>query len=400
MSIYSKLQIEPADPIIKVMVRSAQDSSPDKVDVTIGVYKDEDGSSLTFPVVKKAKEILHTNDPGHSYTTMQGIPEFNKGARDVVFGEYGKNDNIVTIQTISGTGAIYMATNFLTEAGWKDYYVGNPAWSNYYQTIDFAGGKAHTYTHYDEKAQKIDFDSLLEALNTAPANSIFLLQTCCHNPTGADFSKDQWKTIGELMKKNKLIPILDTAYQGFATGDKYEDAWPVRYFYELNIDFLVCQSFSKNLGLYGERTGALHVVVQDRNLLPNVTSTLLALFRKICSFAPAWGARIAAEVFKSEELTKEWDQNVADVTKRLRTIREKVHQKFVELKTPGDWSPVLVQTGLFWYSGLTEDHIEQLAVHHHVYATTYGRINVSGLNDANIDYFCRAVDTVVRGSAN
>ncbi|KAK6203481.1 aspartate aminotransferase/Glutamic oxaloacetic transaminase AAT2/GOT1 [Scheffersomyces amazonensis] len=396
---FSKLEREEPDAIVQIMNKYSEDTDDRKVDVTIGVYKSESGESYLFPSVAKAKEILRANDPGHSYTVMSGIPEFIEGARRVVFGnDIPQEGKLASLQTISGTGALHMAFVFLKEAGYTNYYLGIPSWSNYIGMIEHIGGTVTTYNHYDETTRAVDFDSVTENLESAPSNSVFLFQACCHNPTGADFTKDQWIKIAEIVKTRGLFILFDNAYQGFSSGNTEDDAWAIRYFYRQHLEFIVCESFAKNLGLYGERVGALHVVVQDKDYVDNAQSTLTALFRHECSFAPAFGARLGSIIFQSPELWKVWENDVAEITERLHHTRKQIYDRLVQLNTPGKWDHVIHQNGLFWFSGLTPAQNERLITKHHVYSTNIGRVNVAGINKSNVDYFCQAIDEVVRNA--
>ncbi|KAI5957423.1 AAT22 [Candida margitis] len=396
-TVFSNLVREDPDPIIKTMQQFQKDTNPQKIDVSIGVYKDESGACYEFPSITKAKQILHDNDPGHNYTNMAGIPDFVIGAQRLVFGdEIAAQGKLASIQAISGTGSLHMAMLLYRESGYTNYYIGTPTWQNYQPMIEHIGGKVTTYRHYNEATKSIDFDAVLNALNSAPTKTIFLFQTCCHNPTGADFSHEQWQQIGAILQKRQLLPLLDTAYQGFSSGSPDQDAWPVRYLYNLNLEFIVCQSFSKNLGLYSERCGAVHVVVQDKEYVPNVQSNLVALFRHECSFAPAFGARLASIIFHNDKLRNQWLQELNSSTMRLKHLRQRVLDILTQLQTPGDWQNVVEQNGLFWYSGLTKQQNDQLIAKHNVYSTSMGRVNVAGLNDGNIDHFCAAIDKVVR----
>lgn len=399
-SIFSSVKAEPADPIVATMQLCAADKSPNKVDLSIGVYQDELGNTgYVLPSVQRAKKILAENDPGHCYTTMLGLPEFVEASKRVVFGEKDAASGLVVLaQTISGTGALHVAFDFLKGLGYKKVFVGDPAWANYDLLLSHVGVDAGHYEHYSTADQDINFDAVLEAIHGAPENSVFLLQVCCHNPTGADFSRDQWKQVISLLKKRLLLPVFDIAYQGLASGNSDDDAWPVRYAFAEEMEFLVCQSFSKNMGLYSERAGVVHVVVRDASSVPNVRSKLLATGRSEYSFTPAFGARVAALILNNADgsVKGQWEQDVVDMTTRLKDMRKKVHLGFQELQTPGNWDPVLKQQGLFWYSGLTKEQIHVLIHEHHVYLTDNGRINVAGLNNSNVDYFVQAVDKVVR----
>ncbi|EGW30807.1 aspartate aminotransferase/Glutamic oxaloacetic transaminase AAT2/GOT1 [Spathaspora passalidarum NRRL Y-27907] len=397
---FASLTREEPDPIMKTMNAYANDTSANKIEVAIGVYKDSLGGSYLFPSIAKAKQHLHENDPGHNYTQMSGIPSFVRGAQRVIFGEeIASQGKIASLQTISGTGAIHMGLLVYKEAGYKNYYLGLPAWQNYIPMIEHVGSTVKTFTYYDEAKKTLDFESCIQALESAPKNTIFLLQACCHNPTGADFTHDQWVQITQIMKSRELLPMLDIAYQGFASGDKDVDAFPIRHMYNEGLDFVVCQSFSKNMGLYSERVGCVHVVVQDKTYVPHAQSTLTAMFRHECSFAPAYGARLASIIFEDPKLLQEWNQDVRNVRDRMQHMRQLVFDKLTKLATPGDWSNVVEQTGLFWFSGLTEEQNNRLIEKHNVYSTSMGRVNIAGLNEENVDYFCKAIDEVVRATS-
>ncbi|RCK59576.1 Aspartate aminotransferase, cytoplasmic [Candida viswanathii] len=394
---FANLQREEPDPIIKTMTLYKEDPHPSKVDVSIGVYKAPSGELYTFPTVKDAKDKLYKNDPGHNYTTMAGVPEFLQAAQKVVFGDkFAQEGKVASLQAIGGSGALHMAMLLIVQAGYRKFYVGTPAWSNYIQMIEHAGGEIKTYRHYDETTRRIDFDAVLSTLESVDEGSVFLFQACCHNPTGADYTRDQWVEIIDLVKKRNHLVLFDLAYQGFSSGDIDEDAWVVRYAYEQNMEFLVAESLSKNLGLYSERVGCTHVVVQDKEYVANAQSTLVRTFRQECSFAPAFGARIAASVVNDPASNKQWHDEVAAVTKRMKSLRQQVYEELKSLGTPGGWSNVVEQNGLFWYSGLTPEQNQRLIDQHHVYSTSVGRVNIAGLNDQNVGYFCKAIDEVVR----
>lgn len=386
--------LEP-DPIAQLMEISAADSNPEKIDVSIGVYKCEKGNpNYVFPCVAQAKRQLAENDPGHCYTNMTGIPAFRQLAQRTIFGE--NHDNVVSLQAISGLGSLHFAFAFLAAVGIKDFYVGVPAWGNYQGMIEHVGGKFHTYKYFDQALRSVDFAATVEALKTAPAHSVFVLQAVCHNPTGCDYTQDQWLQIVSILKERDLFPVFDIAYQGFASGSVDEDAFVIRHAYKAGIEFMVCQSFSKNMGLYSERAGCLHVVVNDRDNVANVTSQLTNLARVEISFAPAFGARVATIVQDDPAILEQWKKDVADVCSRIKTVRQQVVEKLEKLQTPGSWDHVVQQNGLFCFTGLTPLQVEKLILEHSIYLTSNGRINVAGLNLSNLDTFCRAVDAVVR----
>ncbi|CAL1198933.1 unnamed protein product [Candida parapsilosis] len=245
-TVFSNLVREEPDPIIKTMQQYHKDTNPQKIDVSIGVYKDEAGACYEFPSITQAKQILHDNDPGHNYTNMAGITDFVAGAQKLVFGdEIVKQDKLASIQAISGTGSLHIAM-LCPRSRLYQLLHRTPTWQNYQPMIEHIGGKVTTYKHYNEEARSVDFDCVLSALNSAPSKSVFLFQTCCHNPTGADFTRKQWEQIGSIMQKRQLLPLLDTACQGFSSGTPDQDAWPIRYLYSLNLEFILSIIFQKH----------------------------------------------------------------------------------------------------------------------------------------------------------
>lgn len=393
---FSHIVQEAEDPILAIVNKHAADPHPDKIDASIGVYKTEDGdSSYVFPSVKRAKAVLAANDPGHCYTYMQGIPEYLHEARKTVFGAGAGEGRVSSLHTPGGTGALHFATTFLVKAGYKDFYVGTPAWGNYHGIVESSGGNFHEYNHYNRAANDVDFVSCEQALRSAPAKSVFILQACCHNPTGADFTNEQWHAIAQLARERNLLLLLDSAYLGFASGTIDGDAYGVRYLLSQGLEFVVCQSYSKNLALYSERVGAVHVVVKQQDDLAKVSSLLVAIFRSEASFASAFGARVATIVQSDPELSLVWKDDVKAVHDRLKLVRQQVYDKLVKQQTPGQWDHVLKQRGLFWFSGLSKDQVTKMIDEQHVYMTFNGRVNMASLNQSNIDRFCAAIHEVV-----
>lgn len=383
------------DPIIGLMNAYARDENPTKIDVSVGVYKTEEGDpNYVFPSVKAAKNILATDDPGHCYTQMSGIPAFVAQAQRTIFGE--TKSDVASVQSVSGSGALHLAFMLLVELGLKDIYVGTPCWMNYQGMIEHAGGNYHTYNYYNAKAHAVDFESTLAALNAAPERSVFVLQAVCHNPTGLDLSKDQWLKVFEVIRAKNIFPLFDIAYQGFSSGNVDEDAWAVREAWRQGFEFIACQSYSKNMGLYSERVGCTHVRALSEASVDTIRATLTRLVRAEFSFAPAFGARVATIIQENSELRELWAKDVSDVTERLKGVRQKVLDKFTELGTPGSWEHVVNLNGLFWFTGLSPAQTQKLREEHHIYGTLNGRVNVAGLNDSNIDAYCAAVDAVVR----
>lgn len=255
----------------------------------------------------------------------------------------------------------------------------------------------------------LDFDGMISALHHAPPRSIILLHTCAHNPTGVDPTEDQWKEIAVVIYEKNLLPFFDCAYQGFASGSLSKDNFAIRHFIDLGIDMLIAQSFSKNLGLYGQRVGCLHIVVapggEDRrgsgpaptDTLKRITSQLSALQRSEISNPPIYGAQLAATVLNSASLFQEWQIDLRTMADRIMHMRQRLKHELEEtLGTPGQWDCLVRQIGMFAYTGLTVAQVRELRRKWHVYLTEGGRISVAGLNSRNVGYCARAVDDVVR----
>lgn len=394
MSHFLHLQVQPQDEFNDIRKKLNADPTLHKIDVSAGVYRDSVGEPYTFPAVTEAKSRII--DHHHDYNLCTGIPEFVAGAAKIAVGEKAVNEGrVASCQTVGGTGACHLGAAFLIQkCGYKNFYLGTPAWPNYKLLILHAGGSLTTYEYYDAKTKAINFDSVKAALGTAEPNSVFVFQLCCHNPTATDLSMKQWETIAEVMKQRGLIAFFDSAYQGLASGLVEEDGAPVRLFIDMGLEVVVAQSFSKSLGLYGERIGCLHVVTEEA-ATSLVADQLRYIFRAECSSSPAFGARIVSTVVNSPELEKKWKHNLTEMAQRLIETRKLIIAKLTELETPGDWNHVLTQRGLFWYSGLSETQSMILMNKLHVYLPKNGRINIAGLNDLNIDRFCQLFHDVV-----
>ena len=278
-------------------------------------------------------------------------------------------------------------------------YVSNPSWSNHRVMYEFLGFQVEDYPYYDDTTRSVCFDKMLETMNSCDEGSVWILHPCAHNPTGCDLSQDQWRTVGKVLQERKLLPVLDCAYQGFASGDLDRDAWAIRYILdELKLNGLVCQSFSKSMGLYGERVGALHIVLptnQDSEVIENIESQLGWLSRKELSCAPRYGATIAATILGNQALYGQWQKDMVTMSTRIRSMRQAIVDGLKALGTPGSWNHVTDQIGMFSYTGLNRDQALKLR-EKHIYMAENGRITVSGLNPSNIEYFCRCVDEVIR----
>lgn len=402
-SVFTNVHATPADPIFELGLNYNKDSNPRKINLGIGAYKDNEARPWVLSSVRAAKlNIVNDPEDDHEYPPIAGRPKFRALAARCVFGAESpaiQDGRVSTNQTISGTGANHLAGQFLKKLHPDAaLYVSLPTWGNHhaiFRTVGFQ--KLMDYPYWDAASRTLNIDGMLESMRSAPEGSIFLLHACAHNPTGVDPTKDQWLAILDVMQQKKHIPLFDSAYQGFASGDLDEDAWAVRLFVEKGFELLVCQSFSKNLGIYAERTGALHVVSKDSATASRVSTQLADLTRCEISCTPGFGAKVAEQVMSNPVLLRQWkEHDLPLMAGRIIAMRKALYARLTELKTPGTWEHIITQIGMFSYTGLTATQCQALIDQYSIYLVLNGRISLSGLNENNLDYFAQSVDRVVR----
>ncbi|PKY02881.1 aspartate transaminase [Aspergillus campestris IBT 28561] len=354
----------PEDPLFGLAQAFRQDPSDKKVDLVIGAYRDDHSKPWVLPVVKKADNLVR-NDPtlNHEYLPIKGLADYDSAAQKLMIGADSpaiRENRVCTFQTISGTGALYLS---------------NPTWANHHQIFTNVGLTLANYPYFDPKTKGLDFTGMLGALDTAPAGSIILLHACAHNPTGVDLTQDQWKQVAAVMRSRRLFPFFDCAYQGFASGDVVRDAWAVRYFIDQGFELCVAQSFAKNFGLYGQRTGAFHFVSAPGADAPaatsHVASQLAILQRSEISNPPAYGARIVSRVLNDPALFAEWEGDLRTMSGRIADMRRGLRQRLEAKGTPGSWTHITDQIGMFSFTGLTEPQVKLLREKWHVYMVSH-----------------------------
>ncbi|KAA8650492.1 hypothetical protein EYZ11_007661 [Aspergillus tanneri] len=403
----STVSAAPEDPLFGLAQAYRQDPSDKKVDLVIGAYRDNNAKPWILPVVRKANEALSQEGYDYEYLPIKGLASFTSAAQKVILGVDSpaiREKRACTLQTISGTGAVHLGALFLSKfhpANPKpQVYLSSPTWANHHQIFTNVGLTLANYPYFDPKTRGLDFTGMLHALRSAPSGSIILLHACAHNPTGVDLTRDQWKEVAAVMRQRNLFPFFDTAYQGFASGDLNRDAWAVRYFIEQGFELCVAQSFAKNFGLYGQRTGAFHFVsapgAEAQTANANIASQLAILQRSEISNPPAYGAVIASRVLNDPVLFAQWEEDLRTMSGRIAEMRTGLRQRLESKGTPGTWEHITNQIGMFSFTGLSEPQVKLLRDKWHVYMTKNGRISMAGLNTHNLDYFAEAVDSVVR----
>lgn len=405
--LWQEVPLAPPDSIFKLTAAYKADTFEKKVNLGVGAYRDDNDKPWVLPVVQKASQIiLNDTSLDHEYLPITGLVSFTSGAAKLILGQASpaiQEQRVASVQTISGTGANHLAALFLSRFykfnGAPRVYLSNPTWANHFAILRNVGIEPVEYPYYDPKTIGLDFDGFIGSLHNAPERSVFLLHACAHNPTGVDPTEEQWNAIAEVMLAKKHYAFFDCAYQGFASGDLDKDAWAVRNFVEKGVALLVCQSFAKNAGLYGERVGALHVVSPDKETADRVKSQLSVLQRSEISNPPTYGARLVSLILNDPGLFEEWKADIRTMAGRIIAMRKELHRILTEeLKTPGGWDHIVNQIGMFSFTGINAAQSQQLIDDAHVYLTANGRISMAGLNSRNIRYFAESLDKVVRGN--
>ncbi|KAL7736712.1 hypothetical protein ACLKA6_015571 [Drosophila palustris] len=403
-SIFANVPKGPAIEVFALTQAFKEDSSNKKVNLSVGAYRAENGEPWVLPVVRKTEiGIAGDTSINHEYLPVTGLDTFTRAATELALGADSvalKEKRAFGVQTISGTGALRLAAEFLLQQLKRNtVYYSNPTWENHHKIFADCGfTNLHSYRYWDESKLQLDFNGMLADLEQAPSGAVIILHACAHNPTGMDPTHEQWKQIADLMERKNLFPLLDSAYQGFASGNPDQDAWAIRYFVDRGFELFVCQSFAKNFGLYCERAGNLTVVQKSPSTRDMIHSQLTLIIRGIYSNPPAYGARIVSKVLNTPELRKEWMECIQGMSSRIREMRKQLRDKLVALKTPGNWDHIVSQIGMFSYTGLNEKQVAVLIKDYHIYLLRTGRINMCGLNSSNIDYVAKAINSAVTGT--
>lgn len=403
LSTWSAVPAGPPDPILGITEAFKADKDPRRINLGVGAYRDEDGKPYVLNAVKKAEEMIAAAKLDKEYLPITGLPGFTNNAAKLAYGANSVplNQNAIAVtQSISGTGALRIGGTFLARhyPHSKTIYVPTPTWGNHIPLFKDSGLDVKFYRYFDKKTVGLDFEGLKEDLQNAPEGAIVLLHACAHNPTGVDPTQSQWKAISDIMSEKKLFPFFDMAYQGFASGSTDRDAFAVRHFVSQGHQIALSQSFAKNMGLYGERVGALSFTTANEEEKKRVDSQLKIIVRPMYSNPPLHGAHIANTILSDPELYQEWEGEVKGMADRIINMRERLYQLLSnDFRTPGEWSHVKSQIGMFSFTGLNTAQCKALAEKAHIYMTMDGRISMAGLNGRNIEYFAKSVDAAVRG---
>lgn len=393
MNFPNDIQLLPPDSILGLPQAFNADPRPLKVNLGIGIYKTADGSSLVLNCVRNAENQIIHKHMSKDYLPIEGEGEFLKDCAKLLFGPRTNliNDNTLSVtQTLGGSGALRLCGEFLAKNVSKSIFISQPSWTNHLLIFEKSGLNVGSYPYLNSEGSGIDFVGFCAALKTLPPLSAVVLQCCGHNPTGFDPTFEEWKELSEIMKQQRLIPIFDVAYHGFAENLS-KDVQAIQYFAQQEHDMMVAYSFSKNLGLYGERVGFLAIVSQQQGLIPNITSQIKLLVRSNYSNPPLNGARIVSTILKSPELSAEWYAELKNMRDRVEEMRNAfIAQLFIKGHEES-FTYMHQQKGLFALCGLNAEQVLRLRNEKGIYLPSNGRINIAGLNTQNIEYVAESI---------
>lgn len=396
---FEHIQAAPADPILGLNDAYNNDQNPHKINLGVGVYKDEQGNTPILKAVKQAEERLLTQEKTKSYLSVEGAPAYRSAVQKLLFGS---DHNIITKQlaqtahTPGGTGALRVAAEFikkhLPEA---TIWVSNPTWANHQSVFQSVGLEVASYAYYDANNKSFDFESMLASLSQVPEGDVVLFHGCCHNPTGIDPTPEQWYQLAKLSSKQGFLPLFDFAYQGFGQSLN-DDAKGLRTFLEHVPEMLIANSFSKNFGLYNERVGALTIVCETTEQAETAFTQVKRCIRTNYSNPPSHGSAIVAEILNDPELYALWESELKDMRIRIHEMRSLFVNTLRVKGVSQDFSFISQQQGMFSFSGLTPDQVAQLRKEYGIYIVGSGRISVAGLTHDNMEPLCNAIAEILK----
>jgi len=398
MNLFASVQLAPKDPIFGLTEAYTADQRPGKVNLGVGVYYTDDGKVPLLKAVLAAEQEVVAKQSPRAYIPIEGPNPYNSAVQNLLFGTDSpliKEGRVVTAECLGGTGALRVGGDFVKrlDTG-APAAISAPSWENHRGIFESAGYQVLEYTYFDPKTRGVDFDGMVKSLESFQAKTLVILHACCHNPTGADLTAEQWKKIISICQTRQLIPFLDIAYQGFASGIE-QDGAAVRMFADSGMSFFVSSSFSKSFSLYGERVGALSIVTQSKEESARVLSQLKRVIRTNYSNPPTHGAAIVATVLNSPTLRQMWEDELAEMRERIKAMRHGLNQKLAASGVQQDFSFIEAQRGMFSYSGLTADQVAKLQEQDGIYALSTGRICVAALNTKNLDRVAQAIARVL-----
>ncbi len=394
---FSELKPRPADPILGLTVKFKADSNPNKIDLGPGIYKDETGHTPVLACVKAAEQFRVDHETSKTYINSAGSSLFNERIAALSLGEHKviRENRLRTISTPGGTGALRIAGELIRACKpGGTIWVSNPTWANHQGVFSAAGLHVKTYPYYDYENKCLDFVGMVEALKQVPKDDAVLIHACCHNPSGMDLSREQWREVAELARDIGFLPVVDMAYQGFGEGLE-EDAFGLRLMADTVEEMIACSSCSKNFGLYRERIGACSVIGKSAEAADIINSVLMPTVRVNYSMPPAHGAAIVETILGSEELTTQWHGELKEMRDRINGMRQLLVDKLVANDVSRDFSFITAQKGMFSFLGIDKEQVQRLQDEFSIYIVDSSRISIAAITPDNVDYFAESIAKVL-----
>lgn len=394
---FSQLKQQPADPILGLSVKFKADSDLNKIDLGAGIYKDEAGQTPILACVKAAEKFRTDNETTKAYIGSAGSALFNEKIQTLNLGDHAVigDKRISTISTPGGTGALRIAGEFINRCKpGATIWVSNPTWANHQGVFTAAGLNVKTYPYYDYENKCLDFAGMVEALKQVSKDDAVLFHACCHNPSGMDLNKDQWREVAELSKQIGYTPVVDMAYQGFGEGLDV-DAYGLRLMADTVDEMIICSSCSKNFGLYRERIGACSIIGKSASSTDIISSALLPVARVNYSMPPAHGAAIVETILSSSELTGQWHGELSEMRSRISGMRRLLVDKLVAKGVTRDFDFITRQNGMFSFLGIDKDQVQRLQDEFSIYIVGSSRISVAAVSRDNVDYLAESIAKVL-----
>lgn len=395
---FQTIERRPPDPILGLSAAYKSDTNPNKIDLGVGVYKDEEGRTPVVSAIKKAEEKLWQSEDSKSYIAQAGPEGYNRETAKMILGEHSvalKEQRACSVLAPGGSGALRVAAEFVNRnfPGTRTW-VSNPTWANHVPLLSSAGLQLQEYPYYNYETHEVQFDQMMDTLEQAKTGDLVLLHGCCHNPCGADLSFEQWQAVAEAAEKQGFTPFVDLAYQGLADGLE-EDVNGVRLLAERLPELLIASSCSKNFGLYRERTGSVTLLGETADQVSASQSQILSTARQIYSMPPSHGAAMVEIVLSDEQLKAEWLAELTLMRDRINGLRKDLVAKLKATGVDYDFSFIEREKGMFSFLGLNPEQVQKLIKEYSVYLVGSSRINIAGINQRNIDYLADAIARVL-----
>lgn len=391
---FDLLSAMPEDPILGLMAAYRKDPREQKIDLGVGVYQNDRGQTPVMRAVKEAEDRLIKQQTTKTYQGIAGDPEYNRQVLDLLLGSDHpalRDGRAVSIQAPGGSGALRIGAEVIRRANPEArLWVGTPTWPNHIPLLGSSGFQIEEYPYYDQKNHRINFESMLGALQQIPRGDIVLLHGCCHNPTGSDLNPQQWQQVTELAQERGFIPFIDIAYQGLGDGLE-EDARGLRLMASELPELVIASSCSKNFGLYRERTGSTSFICKETKQPPVVLSQAMSIARQTYSMPPAHGALLVSMILGDEALRAEWENEVNEVRHRIQNMRQLLTDGIRNNSAGQSFDHIIEQKGMFSFLGISEAQLNSLREDFGIYIVNSTRINLAGINSGNIAYLSESI---------